>query len=354
MWPFDLLHTYLPNPVILQIGQFSLRWYGLFMVLGVAAGFSITRRLWCERGLAAKELESLVFWLVLAGLIGARLLDVFVYEWWYFKDNLTEIFYLWQGGLAWHGGLWGALPVLIVWAKKHQHRILSLVDMFAPGLAVLVIIWFGVPLLLNLFGGDEAVAPHGGSGNINAPQAKVSREQLETSDDPAKGSSIAPIVIVEFGDFQCPFCRESVPIINEVLRLYPEAVRLIYRDFPAADIHPEAVSAAEAANCAGRQDKFWPYHDALYSRQDELGEEVYLALARSLRLDENDFSQCLSRHETLSDIQSDFNDGVRAGVRGTPTWFVNGRHYAGTLPLDVWKKIIETNIRQEFSARRAE
>ncbi|MDZ4229590.1 MAG: DsbA family protein, partial [Candidatus Veblenbacteria bacterium] len=158
-------------------------------------------------------------------------------------------------------------------------------------------------------------------------------------------------VIVEFGDFQCPFCREAAPIMKEVLRRYPEAVRLIYRDFPVASIHTQAVAAAEAANCAARQkaDSFWKFHDALYENQDQLGAEFYLALAGSLGLDRDKFQSCLEQHLTLAEIHDDYTSGLEAGVQGTPTWFINGHKAEGALSLELWDQVIVSVLKNEFS-----
>ena len=221
-------------------------------------------------------------------------------------------------------------------------------------IVVLVVLWFGIPLLLRVFNIDDNNIVTTPSPEINLPMASIPITRLETSDDPWQGSPVAPLVIVEFGDFQCPFCKEAAPILKEVLKRYPEAVKFIYRDFPVSSIHSEAITAAEAANCAYRQGKFWQYHDALFERQDDLGSELYLALAQSLRLDTEEFSNCLSQHQALAEIQSDFSDGVAAGVSGTPAWFVNGRKIEGVLTLELWQKLIDYLIISEFKQKASQ
>lgn len=132
----ELLHAFTPGAVAINLGPFTVRWYGLFMVLGLVAGYALVRRRWRELKLPIDEFEALIIWLVVAGLIGARLVDVFVYEWWYFRDHLTELPYLWQGGLAWHGSLLGAALLLWWWARRRRHNIWLLLDAAVPGLAL--------------------------------------------------------------------------------------------------------------------------------------------------------------------------------------------------------------------------
>lgn len=221
-------------------------------------------------------------------------------------------------------------------------------------IAGLVVLWFGIPLILNFFTGTQPAPAINPSAEINLPLSPVPRTSLETADDPWLGSPVAPVVIVEFGDFQCPFCRESVTIIKQVLKKYPEAVKIIYRDFPVVSIHPESVPAAEAANCAARQGKFWQYHDALFDNQDNLGTELYLSISRILKLNEEEFSQCLSQHQTLSEIQADLSVGVSAGINGTPAWFVNGRKVEGVLSLELWQKLIDYLVVEELEQKASQ
>jgi phosphatidylglycerol---prolipoprotein diacylglyceryl transferase len=129
-------HSYLPQATLFSIGSFQFHWYGLMLALGVLVGYGLARIIWRRRAWPLAYLDELVIWLVIAGLVGARLLDVFVYEWWYFKAHLVEIFYIWQGGLAWHGGLLAALPVLWWFVKKYKMAIWDVLDSLAPALAV--------------------------------------------------------------------------------------------------------------------------------------------------------------------------------------------------------------------------
>lgn len=130
------LNTYLPSPIIFNWGSLSLHWYGLLLSIGVLLGYGLSRHLWRERGGQVNKFDSLLLWLLLGGFIGARLIDVFVFEWWYFKDNLFEIWKIWQGGLAFHGSLFGGAVALWLWCKHNKHTWLELADVLAPALAL--------------------------------------------------------------------------------------------------------------------------------------------------------------------------------------------------------------------------
>ena len=136
MWLVELFHSYLPPSIVVAVGPWQLHWYGLMMAGGIAAGYIVTRFSWRKRGWQVQPLDELMILLVISGLIGARLLDVFVYEWWYFKTHLVDILYVWQGGLAWHGALLGAVPVLWWWARRHHYVFWEIIDSFVPGLAL--------------------------------------------------------------------------------------------------------------------------------------------------------------------------------------------------------------------------
>ncbi len=212
-----------------------------------------------------------------------------------------------------------------------------------------VVVWFGLPMLLQLFI-TRPVEPKAGftvaSGVSSATAPAV--VNVTTVDDPASGLVDAPVTIVEFGDFECPFSKEVYPILKQVINKYPDAVRFIYRDFPVADINPQALPAAEAANCAGVQGKFWQFHDQLFTGQDKLGTAFYDVVGASLGLNTESFKRCRENHQTLLEIEDDFKAGVAAGVRGTPTFFVNGRKVEGALPLAIWDKIIASELQRKF------
>jgi len=164
--------------------------------------------------------------------------------------------------------------------------------------------------------------------------------------DPArvKGDPKAPVTIVEFSDFQCPYCKKSESTLHELLAKYNGRVKLAYLDFPLREIHPQAQSAAEAARCAGEQGKFWEYHDALYADQSKLDSAELLAQARTLHLDVKSFQLCLDSGKFKSKIDADLAQGSKVGVAGTPGFFVNGVFLSGARPEADFEKIIDSQL----------
>ncbi len=215
-------------------------------------------------------------------------------------------------------------------------------------LVLFLILLFGLPSILNLFI-KESPNP---KFSVLPGQEKVNQSataKVDTEDDPSLGWVEAPVVIVEFADFECPYCREAESGIKQVLQQYPEVVRFQVRDFPISSLHPQAFSAARAANCAKIQGKYWQYHDALFKNQDQLSDSLYLSLASSLALDVNLFKTCLESQTILYEIQEDLKAGIAAGVTGTPTWFVNDYRFEGVISFADWQKIITAALKQKFS-----
>jgi protein-disulfide isomerase len=158
------------------------------------------------------------------------------------------------------------------------------------------------------------------------------------------GSPSAPVMIVEFSDFSCPFCREERSVLNELLARYKGTVSLAYRDFPLREIHPQAQLAAEAARCANEQGKFWEYHDLLFAAQDKLDQPGLVENARLLNLEQRKFDSCLSSGRYRPQIEQDVQDGIRAGVSGTPGFFINGIFLGGAQPAAAFEKIIDEQL----------
>lgn len=163
---------------------------------------------------------------------------------------------------------------------------------------------------------------------------------VSIDDDHIRGNPDAPITIIEFADYQCPYCRRSQPILERIVQEYPETVRFVFRDFP---VNEDAIStkAALAAECAADQGKFWEYHNLLFSSAAKLDEGTFIQLAREVEIDEPRFADCLSRETYKIEVQKDKLDGLAAGVRGTPTFFVNGRFLSGYQDFDFWKNVID-------------
>ena len=155
-----------------------------------------------------------------------------------------------------------------------------------------------------------------------------------------KGPPDAPITIVEFSDFQCPFCASAQPVLKQVLEAYPNDVKLVFRHFPL-ERHPEAKIAAEAAECAARQGKFWEYHDRLFASPSAISVIHLGVIAEEVGLDRPTFSTCLETGASRTRVNEDLERGVRAGVTATPTFFVNGRMVEGAQPFLTFKQIID-------------
>ncbi|MFC1687172.1 DsbA family protein [Patescibacteria group bacterium] len=149
-------------------------------------------------------------------------------------------------------------------------------------------------------------------------------------DDPVLGPENAPVTIIEFSDFQCPFCKSMRDTLAEVTELYPGQVRLVWKDYPDTDSHREAIPAAHAARCAQKQDMFWEYHDYLFANQNLLSSALYAQIAQTLELDLDLFQQCLLAPRDPA-IDRGFQEGIDRGVSATPHFFVNTYQKSGTM-----------------------
>jgi predicted DsbA family dithiol-disulfide isomerase len=175
--------------------------------------------------------------------------------------------------------------------------------------------------------------------------------RVNVAADPSrlKGSADAPVQIVEFSDFECPFCRRAEPTIQAVLAKYPGKVSLSYRDFPLSAIHPSAQRAAEASRCAAEQGRFWPYHERLFT-SESLDAKTLKDHARDAGLNQATFEQCLDTGRQRDAVDRDAQQGRLAGVTGTPAFFINGIPLTGAQPAAAFEKIIEEELARK--ARR--
>jgi protein-disulfide isomerase len=170
--------------------------------------------------------------------------------------------------------------------------------------------------------------------------------QILADDDPVKGDQNAPVTIVEFSDFQCPFCgrfwSQTLPQIKEDY-IDTGKVKFVYRDFPLS-FHQYAQKASEAAECADEQGKFWEYHDKLFENQQFLDTESLKQYAADLGLDTEKFNSCIDTGKYSSEVRKDFQDGQTNGVSGTPTFFINGQKLVGAQPYSAFQQIIDSLI----------
>lgn len=176
--------------------------------------------------------------------------------------------------------------------------------------------------------------------HVNLPQATVPVLNVSSDDDPWTGTAQAPVTIVEFSDFECPYCKRSVSVLKELLAKYPGKVKLVYRDFPGPN-HQQALSAAEAAQCAAEQSRFWEYHDTLFTRQAPATGWNFSTLAEEVGLRQSPFDVCMKENRYRQEVLKDLQDGLKLGVTSTPTFFINGRPLVGARPLADFQAIID-------------
>ncbi len=179
------------------------------------------------------------------------------------------------------------------------------------------------------------------------PQPQVAQKvDVSVDDDPSKGSKDAEVTIIEFSDFQCPYCArfftQTLPLIDENY-IKTGKVRLVYRDFPLS-FHQNAQKAAEAAECADEQNKFWEYHDLVFKNQGALSIDDLKKYAANLKLDTAKFDACLDSGKYEEEVKKDFADGQKAGVTGTPAFFVNGKPLVGAQPFSAFKEVIDAEL----------
>jgi len=204
-----------------------------------------------------------------------------------------------------------------------------------------------------------------GNINVGQPQAVAQRTQVQVAptqitkpasglpqpisadDDPFIGPQDAPITIVEFSDYQCPFCKRfREDTLDPLLARYEGQLRFVYRDFPLSGLHPRAQIAAEAADCAQDQGKFWEMHDTLFAQQADWAEAAdvfqrFEQYADDLQLNVELFLSCLKTGKYTPEVQQELQEGQRYGVTGTPTFFINGKVISGAVPLEFFEQIID-------------
>jgi protein-disulfide isomerase len=160
---------------------------------------------------------------------------------------------------------------------------------------------------------------------------------------PALGPASAPVTIVEFSDYQCPYCRRAQGTVDELVEKYKDKVRLVHRDFPLEG-HPRAFPAARAARCAGEQGKFWDYHRGLLTGTGDFSNEDFKSRASALGLDAAKFDACLQSPRHDEEIRASVQDGTRIGVTGTPAFFINGRMLFGARPIEQFQEVIDAEL----------
>jgi protein-disulfide isomerase len=170
------------------------------------------------------------------------------------------------------------------------------------------------------------------------------RVKVDAGDDPVKGPEGAPVTIVEFSDFQCPYCARVPAVLKQIAQNYGDKVKVVFRDFPLLAIHPQAAKAAEAGACAFDQGKFWEMHDKLFENQGSLQVADLKKRAEELGLDAAVFAECLDSGRKAAEWQADLKEGEAYGVQSTPSFFVNGRAVVGAQPFETFAQVIEDEL----------
>jgi protein-disulfide isomerase len=172
------------------------------------------------------------------------------------------------------------------------------------------------------------------------------REEVAVGDTPVIGPSDARVTVVEFADFQCPYCRAVEPTLSQLRDQYKDKIRYSYRDFPLP-MHPYAEKAAEASRCAGEQGQYWPYHDRLFSGDAEsLSDARLRSTAAELKLDTDKFAKCLDSSKEQGAVAKDFDQGKSLGITGTPSFFINGYYVSGAVSYDQLRELVDQQLTQ--------
>jgi protein-disulfide isomerase len=169
------------------------------------------------------------------------------------------------------------------------------------------------------------------------------RQKVVSTGHPWSGSEAANVTVVEFSDFQCPYCRAAETSVKQIKSKYGDKIKFVYMDFPLS-FHDHAMDAARAASCAAGQDKFWPYHDALFADQSKLAAADLKATALKLGLDGKKFNDCFEKGSPDATIRADLQQGQSLGVTGTPTFFINGREVVGAQSADKFSEVIDQEL----------
>ena len=164
------------------------------------------------------------------------------------------------------------------------------------------------------------------------------------SNDHIQGENTASLELVEYGDYQCPHCGRAYPIIKDLQQSFGDDLKFVFRNFPLSEIHPDAFTAAVAAEAAGLQDKYWEMHDIIFENQQALDLESLFLYAKAIGLDVKRFKNDIQKNELADKVEQDFESGIRSGVNGTPSFFINGRKYNSDWEEDVFDQYLKSQL----------
>jgi len=206
---------------------------------------------------------------------------------------------------------------------------------------VLAIVFQTISLVRQVQKGEIAIAELTPQGREAQAKIAQTRNIIESFDDPSRGPANASVVIVEFGDFNCPVSYQSAPIMKQLSNIYPSQIKVIFRDFP--NVSQESLRAAVAAECVHEQGDvfFWLMHDKLFANQDNFSDESLYNLTRDLGIDMDQFYDCFTQNKTQPEVKEDYTTALEQGVTGTPTFFINGNLVTGLQTLESWRTAID-------------
>lgn len=223
----------------------------------------------------------------------------------------------------------------------------------AVGVGTSALIGFVLLLTIFLRGGIvkantqvAAVAPSAAAAAAQQPPAPTGPVDIKlTAADHTIGPKNAKVTVVEFSDFQCPYCGRFEPTVQQMLKEYKDKIQFVYRNFPLDSLHPNARPAAIAAECGAEQGKFFEFHDQIIAKQDQLSDAYYQEIAKNLGLNITKFNDCLKSDRPGTKVEADYQSGIAVGVQGTPSTFVNGVAVSGAQPYSVVKAAIDAALK---------
>ena len=205
------------------------------------------------------------------------------------------------------------------------------------------------PVVVVPQGEDQPGDPVNQQEQETEPTPEFRRYDVPEDDDPVWGPENAPITIIEFSDYECPYCRKwHVEVWPQLQAAYGDQIRLVYRDFPLTSIHSNATPAAVAANCAREQDMYWPFNEKLFDMKLNLGTVTYQTYAEELGMDMDAFNECLESDRYIAEVEADYEYAANLGIRSTPTFFINGIPVVGAQPFDVFQSLIDKELAGEL------
>jgi protein-disulfide isomerase len=214
-------------------------------------------------------------------------------------------------------------------------------------ISILIPVAFALGLGIGYYAwGQDSPVQTAQQGAAQQPQGEPQRFDIPVEDnDPILGPEDAPVTIIEFSDYECPYCqRHNQQVAGRLQEEYGDQVRFVFKDFPLTSLHPNAEPAAAAALCAHEQGEFWPFHDKLFFVEAGFGDEAYVQYAEELDLDMDAFSECVEEGRYLEEVQADFEFAASLGVRSTPTFFVNGIPVVGAQSFDYFAQVIDEEL----------